>query len=128
MSQLYPVSIKMQVSQFNIETVQYITDMYFKGQIEGQVKVCITAQGTTLLFTNPQDVTYVELDTSVIEQYIQSVRHIEKQLSSYNPWDQMTDNSKYYLHAGHAQGLTTTGAITNSQISGATWNPNSNNP
>ena len=101
MSQLYPVSIKMQVSQFNIDTVQYITDMYFKGQIEGQVKVCITAQGTTLLFTNPQDVTYVELDTSVIEQYIQSVRHIEKQLSSYkhrgfwHPMDTLRD--KRYL-------------------------------
>lgn len=79
---LYPVNVDLHLSANDIDTYQVLTDMYFKGVINGEVILSITAKGTQLLFTNDQDVTYVELDNSVIEDYKKSVTALVKKLNS----------------------------------------------
>ena len=82
MSALYPVSINLNVNSDDIETYQVLTDMYFKGVIEGQAFISVTAKGTQLLFTHDQDVTYVELDNSILEDYKRSVTTLVKKLNN----------------------------------------------
>lgn len=124
MSQLYPVSINMSVSQFDIETVQYLTDMYFKGVINGKVIVSITAKGTTLLFDNAEDVTYIELDDSVLRDYAESIQHVARKISHHvagSVWGSIDDHKQYFLNTN----------LTNQSIASspaASWNPNTGNP
>lgn len=92
MSALYSVSINnLNTMQYDLDTIQYLTNMFFRGVVDGDVIVCTTAQGSRLLFTNPESATYVELDTGLQAEYVDSVSYITKRLS----WDSMkSDPSK----------------------------------
>jgi hypothetical protein len=121
MSGLFSVPIDLRVSMSNIETLQILTDMYFKGVLEGKATIAITASGACLLFTDPKDVTYVELDNAIINEYCQSVTALQRQLSavSFTSQDHALNG---YFHNG--TGIATT-SLSNATIAPGSWSNNS---
>jgi len=123
MSGLFSVPIDLRVSMSNIETLQILTDMYFKGVLEGKATIAITASGACLLFTDPKDVTYVELDNAIINEYCQSVTALQRQLSAVSFTSQdHTHTLNGYFHNGTS---IATNSISNATIAPGSWSNNS---
>jgi hypothetical protein len=80
-SALYPLHIAMNIGVNELDTVQYLTNMFFRGVIEGRVEIAITIMGPTLMFTNAQDVTFVQLDNSILNEYTEAVAHVVQQIN-----------------------------------------------
>lgn len=105
-NKLHPIAIEMRVGQYEIEAIQHLTDMFFRGIVEGAVIVATTASGTHLLFTNAESATYVELEENLKLEYISSVGYISKRMNSA-----ITDNAMWSgTSAVPSQYYTTTGA------------------
>jgi hypothetical protein len=85
--------------QYDLDTIQYLTNMFFRGVVEGDVIVCTTATGPRLLFTNAESATYVELDTGLKAEYADAVSHITKRLSD-SMWSKGAIDPSAYLSVG----------------------------
>ena len=105
MSALYPLHIAaMSIGINELDTVQYLTNMFFRGLIEGKVEIAITVMGPTLMFTNAQDVTFVQLDNSILNEYTESVTHVTKTMNH--------STAPAYTYFTNSLAGTTTGAHT----------------
>ena len=83
--QYFSKDINLVVSiDFNV--IQELTDMYFYGLISGSVVYSVTSSGTMLLFDNQEALTLIELDPSIIENYVNKIRALSKSFSNRMSW------------------------------------------
>jgi hypothetical protein len=96
----YPVAINMLTISHELDTVQTLTNMFFRGIVEGSVTVAIMASGTRLLFNNAESATFIELDDTIKTEYTDAVGMYIKKLHAASMdnsvWNTMSVPSHKY--------------------------------